>query len=54
MNSKDLEQAGLFRRYFLERAERSRSQLIRGQIRRWGERLDAARKSERDERLIRN
>jgi hypothetical protein len=50
MNSKDLEQMGVFRRYLLERADRSRSRLFRNQIRRWVEWVDAMRNNERDER----
>ena len=48
MNSKNLEQARIFKRYLLERANRSRSRLMRDQIRRWVERLDAVQGRERD------
>ena len=42
MNSRNLEQARIFKRYLMERADRSPSRLMRDQIRRWVERLDAA------------
>ena len=48
MNSRNMEQARIFKRYLLERANRSRSRLMRDQIRRWVERLDAARSSSQD------
>ncbi len=48
MNRKDVEQVGVFRRYLLERADRSRSRLVRDQVRRWVEWIDAIRS--RDER----
>ena len=48
MNSRNLEQARIFKRYLMKRADRSRSRLVRDQIRRWVERLDAARFSSRD------
>ncbi len=54
MNSKDIEQAGVFKLYLLEKAERSRSRLIKDQIQRWIERLDAARQSECDEPLTKD
>ncbi len=50
MNSRDEEQVGVFRHYLLRRAERSRSRLIREQVRRWVEWLDAVRQDERDQR----
>jgi hypothetical protein len=43
MNSKDLEQVRILRRYLLDRAGRTRSPLVRNQIRRWVEQCDAAR-----------
>ena len=43
MNSRDQEQVELYRRYLLEKADRSGSRLIRAQILRWVERGDAAR-----------
>ncbi len=43
MNYKDLKQVGVFRRYLLERADRSRSRLMRAQILRWVEQCDAVR-----------
>ena len=52
MNYKDQEQVGVFRRYLVERADRSRSSLMRAQIRRWIEWIDAVRT--RDERRNRN
>jgi hypothetical protein len=54
MNSRDLEQVGVFRRYLMERADRSRSRLMRDQIRRWVEWVDAMRKHELDERRTAN
>lgn len=54
MNTKDVEQTGMFRLYLLEKAERSRSRLIKDQIRCWVERLDEVRKSEGDEPLERH
>jgi hypothetical protein len=50
MNSRDLEQVGVFRRYLLGRAARSRSRLMRNRIMRWVEQCDAARFGMRDER----
>ncbi len=50
MNSRDLEQVSVFRRYLLERADQSRTRLMREQIRRWVEWTDAVQKRERDER----
>ncbi len=47
MNSRNLEQVRVFRRYLMERADRSRSRLMRAQIRRWIEWIDAIRR--RDE-----
>ncbi len=47
MNSRNLEQVRVFRRYLMERADRSRSRLVRDQIRRWVEWIDAIRR--RDE-----
>ncbi len=43
MNYKDLEQVGVFRRYLMEQADRSRSRLMRAQILRWVEQCDAVR-----------
>ena len=43
MNSRNLEQVGVFRRYLLKKAARSRSRLMRDQIRRWVEWVDALR-----------
>ena len=40
MNPRDMEQVSVFRRYLLERADRSRSRLMRDQIRRWVEWVD--------------
>ncbi len=50
MNPKDQEQVGVFRRYLLERADRSRSRLMRAQIRRWVEWVDAIQERQRNER----
>ncbi len=50
MNSRDEEQVGVFRSYLLRRAEHSRSRLIREQVLRWVEWLDAVREQERDQR----
>ncbi len=44
MNSRDLAQVSVFRRYLLERADRSRSRLMREQIRRWVEWIDAVQR----------
>jgi hypothetical protein len=52
MNARDQEQVGLFRRYLMERADRSPSRLFRDQVRRWVEWVDAVRK--RDERRSMN
>ncbi len=41
MNRKDLEQVDVCRRYLLEKADQSRSRLMRAQIRRWIEWIDA-------------
>jgi hypothetical protein len=41
---------GVFRRYLLERADRSRSRLMRAQIRRWVELVDAVQRQEWNER----
>ncbi len=49
MNRKDQEQVDLCRRYLLERADRSRSRLVKEQVRRWVDWLDAVQRSERDE-----
>ncbi len=54
MNRKDQEQVGVFRHYLLERAHRSRSRLIREQVRRWVEWVDAVQKRQRDERKSMN
>ena len=54
MNSSDEEQVELYRRYLLEKADRSRSRLMRAQILRWVEWADAVEKSERDERRSMN
>ena len=43
MNSRDSEQVRVMRRYLLERAGRTRSALVRNQIRRWVGEIDAAR-----------
>ncbi len=48
MNRKDQEQVELCRRHLLERADRSHSRLVRAQIRRWVEWIDAVQR--RDER----
>ncbi len=50
MNIKDHEQVELYKRYLLERADRSRSRLVRDQVRRWVEWVDAAQKSEHEKR----
>ncbi len=50
MNSKDQEQVGVFRRYLLARADRSRSRLIKAQVRRWVEWADQVQKCERERR----
>jgi len=54
MNSRNLEQVRVFRRYLMERAGQSRSRLMRDQIRRWVEWADALCNDERDERRTRN
>ena len=43
VNGRNLEQVCVFRRYLLEKADRSGSRLMRAQILRWVERGDAAR-----------
>ena len=42
MNSRDLEQVRVFKRYLTQRAGRTRSRLLRSQIRRWVAEIDAA------------
>ena len=49
MNCKDQEQVGVFRRYLLRQADRSRSRLIKEQVRRWVEWADAVQQRERDQ-----
>ena len=49
MNSRNLEQVRIFKRYLTQKAGRTRSRLMRAQIRRWVERLDAAHFDMRDE-----
>jgi hypothetical protein len=53
MNSRNQEQVGVFRSYLMEKADRSRSRLMRDQIRRWIEWVDAI-KAERDDNRSRN
>jgi len=48
MNSRNLEQVRVFKRYLMGKAGRTRSRLLRSQIRRWVERCDAARFDRRD------
>lgn len=52
MNSRNLEQTRIFKRYLMKRADRSR--LVRNQIWRWVELLDAVQGRERDERRSMN
>lgn len=54
MNRKDQEQVELYRRYLLERADRSRSRLVRDQVRRWVEWVDGVEEREREERRSMN
>ncbi len=54
MNSKDREQVGVFRRYLLARADRSRSRLIKEQVRRWVEWVDEVQKREHQRRTSMN
>ncbi len=48
MNSKDQEQVGVFRRYLLARADRTRSRLIKEQVWRWVEWVDEVQKREHE------
>jgi len=54
MNSRNLEQVCVFRRYLMEKADRSRSRLMRDQIRRWVEWVDAISGNERHDLRRRN
>ncbi len=48
MNSHDEEQVSIFKRYLLARADRSRSRLVKQQVRRWVEWIDAMQKREHE------
>ncbi len=50
MNARDQEQVDLCRCYLLQLADRSRSRLVRDQIRRWVQWVEAVQNREREER----
>jgi len=52
MNFRNEQQVSVFRRYLVEQADRSRSRLMRAQIRRWVEWVDAI--CRRDDRQAKN
>ncbi len=52
MNSRDLEQFGIFKRYLMERSVQSRARRIKAEIQRWIEWVDAIKK--RDKKGTRN
>jgi len=49
MNARNQEQVSVFRRYLLERPDRSRSRLVRAQIRCWIEWIDALQERRRNQ-----
>jgi hypothetical protein len=52
VNFRNEQQVGIFKRYLLERADRSRSRLMRAQIQRWVEWVDAiCRRHDRQARI---